>query len=82
MLGSKCAPGLNLSRPGYRNPQSGTLICWANFLHYLAFTVTSSPTLTSLSLAVEQGLTLCSTDGDFARFQGLRWLIQSRPEDY
>jgi hypothetical protein len=48
MLGSKCAPGLNLRRLGYRNPQSGTLICWANFLHYLAFTVTSSPTLTSL----------------------------------
>jgi len=24
-------------------------------------------------LAVEHGLTLCSTDGDFARFQGLRW---------
>jgi uncharacterized protein len=26
------------------------------------------------ALAVEHGLTLCSTDGDFARFQGLRWL--------
>jgi len=25
------------------------------------------------ALAVEHGLTLCSTDGDFARFQGLRW---------
>ena len=24
-------------------------------------------------LAVEHGLTLCSTDGDFARFHGLRW---------
>jgi hypothetical protein len=24
-------------------------------------------------LAVEHGLTLCSTDGDFARFSGLRW---------
>ena len=26
------------------------------------------------ALAVEHGLTLCSTDGDFARFGGLRWL--------
>jgi toxin-antitoxin system PIN domain toxin len=25
------------------------------------------------ALAVEHGLTLCSTDGDFARFDGLRW---------
>ena len=25
------------------------------------------------ALAVEHGLTLCSTDGDFARFHGLRW---------
>jgi toxin-antitoxin system PIN domain toxin len=25
-------------------------------------------------LAVEHGLTLCSTDGDFARFSGLTWL--------
>ncbi|MBI4866354.1 MAG: PIN domain-containing protein [Candidatus Wallbacteria bacterium] len=26
------------------------------------------------ALAVEHGLTLCSTDGDFARFRGLRWV--------
>jgi uncharacterized protein len=26
------------------------------------------------ALAVEHGVTLCSTDGDFARFPGLRWL--------
>lgn len=25
------------------------------------------------ALSVEHGLTLCSTDGDFARFPGLRW---------
>lgn len=25
------------------------------------------------ALAVEHGLTLCSTDGDFARFAGVRW---------
>jgi predicted nucleic acid-binding protein len=25
------------------------------------------------ALAIEHGLTLCSTDGDFARFPGLTW---------
>lgn len=25
------------------------------------------------ALAVDHGLTLCSTDGDFARFKSLRW---------
>jgi predicted nucleic acid-binding protein len=25
------------------------------------------------ALAIENGLILCSTDGDFARFRGLRW---------
>lgn len=25
------------------------------------------------ALAIEYGLTLCSTDGDFARFEGLQW---------
>jgi uncharacterized protein len=25
------------------------------------------------ALAIEHGLTLCSNDGDFARFRGLRW---------
>jgi len=28
--------------------------------------------LTLVALAIEHGLTLCSTDGDFARFEGLR----------
>jgi len=26
------------------------------------------------ALAIEHGLTLCSTDGDFARFRGLKWM--------
>ena len=26
------------------------------------------------ALAIEHGLTLCSTDGDFARFPGLKWV--------
>lgn len=30
------------------------------------------------ALAIEHGLTLCSTDGDFARFRGLKWLNPMR----
>lgn len=35
------------------------------------------------ALAIEHGLTLCSTDGDFARFPGLRWEnpLAARAED-
>ncbi len=31
------------------------------------------------ALAIEHGLTLCSTDGDFARFPGLCWIDPLRP---
>lgn len=31
------------------------------------------------ALAMEHGLTLCSNDGDFARFPGLRWLNPLAP---
>ncbi|NWG70713.1 MAG: type II toxin-antitoxin system VapC family toxin [Parvularculaceae bacterium] len=31
------------------------------------------------ALAIEHGLTLCSTDGDFARFKSLRWLNPLAP---
>jgi toxin-antitoxin system PIN domain toxin len=31
------------------------------------------------ALAIEHGLTLCSTDGDFARFPGLRWFNPLAP---
>ncbi len=31
------------------------------------------------ALAIEHGLTLCTTDGDFARFRGLRWQNPLRP---
>jgi uncharacterized protein len=32
------------------------------------------------ALAIEHGLTLCSTDGDFARFPGLRWINPLQPQ--
>ena len=31
------------------------------------------------AIAIEHGLTLCSTDRDFARFEGLRWIDPLRP---
>ena len=31
------------------------------------------------ALAIEHGLTLCSTDGDFARFRELKWLNPLAP---
>ena len=31
------------------------------------------------ALAIEHGLTLCSTDGDFARFRDLKWLNPLAP---
>ena len=31
------------------------------------------------ALAIEHGLTLCSTDGDFARFRQLKWLNPLAP---
>jgi predicted nucleic acid-binding protein len=32
------------------------------------------------AIAIEHGLTLCSTDGDFARFPGLTWVDPLQPE--
>ena len=32
------------------------------------------------ALAIEHGLVLCSTDGDFARFDGLEWRNPLRPD--
>ena len=32
------------------------------------------------ALAIEHGLTLCSTDGDFARFPGLKWSNPLAPQ--
>ncbi len=33
------------------------------------------------ALAIEHGLIMCSSDGDFARFPGLRWLNPLAPHD-
>jgi uncharacterized protein len=79
ILGSKCAPGLHLRRPGYRSLPSGTLICWVNFLRYAGVHGNLVPDAHLAALAVEHGLILCSTDGDFERFHGLCWLSPIAP---
>ena len=43
----QCAHGFHLRRLGYRKLRNGTPIYWANFLRYLASTVTSCQTLIS-----------------------------------
>jgi uncharacterized protein len=44
------------------------------FLALPGLTANLVPDAHLAALAVEHGLTLCSSDGDFARFPGLRWL--------
>lgn len=43
------------------------------FLRGVASSSRAVPDAHLASLAIEHGLVLCSTDGDFARFDGLRW---------
>jgi len=52
-------------------PQHGELL--AEFFTDRRITSRMVPDAHLAALALEHGLTLCSTDGDFARFPGLRW---------
>jgi uncharacterized protein len=52
-------------------PQHGELL--AKFFTDRRITSRMVPDAHLAALALEHGLTLCSTDGDFARFPGLRW---------
>ena len=54
--------------PGARHPE---LI--ADLLEQRLVTSRLVPDAHLAALAIEHGLTLCSTDGDFARFRGLKW---------
>lgn len=55
----------------------------AEILGELLLTANANSNLVSdahlAALAIEHGLTLCTTDGDFARFRGLRWQNPLRP---
>jgi predicted nucleic acid-binding protein len=74
MLGSKCERGFHLSRLGSRSLQNDTPIFLGELLALPGVHGNLVPDAHLAVLAVEHGLTLCSTDGDFARFQRLRWL--------
>jgi hypothetical protein len=52
-------------------PQHSDLL--ARFFADARITSRMVPDAHLAALAVEHGLTLCSTDGDFARFPGLHW---------
>jgi toxin-antitoxin system PIN domain toxin len=57
-----------IPRPGDRHAEIlGTLLKGAGMTSRLV------PDAHLAALAIEHGLTLCSTDGDFARFPGLAW---------
>lgn len=64
-----------LERPTVWTPTAGSQ--HAEILGKLLVGVAKTPKLVPdahlAALAVEHGLVLCSTDGDFARFPGLRW---------
>ncbi len=58
-----------IPQPGERHAQTfGQLIMQPGVSANLV------PDVHLAALAIEHGLTLCSTDGDFARFTGLRWV--------
>ena len=54
-------------------PGSGHAELLERYLNARFMTSRLVPDAHLAALAVEHGLTLCSTDGDFARFPGLKW---------
>ena len=54
-------------------PGPGHADALGRLLELTAVTSRLVPDAHLAALAIEHGLTLCSTDGDFARFPGLKW---------
>ena len=72
MHGAKCAPGLLAKRHGYAT--DGRHVDFSDILLALpGVHANLVPDAHLAALALEHGLTLCSTDGDFARFPTLRY---------
>lgn len=55
-------------------PGPGHAAVLGGFLGLSQMTARLVPDAHLAALAIEHGLTLCSTDGDFAKFPGLKWL--------
>ena len=54
-------------------PGSGHAAIAGDLMATPGLAVNDVPDVYLAALAIEHGLTLCSTDGDFARFPGLSW---------
>ena len=65
------APKLYVWIPG---PGPGHAAILAGFFGLAQMTGRLVPDAHLAALAIEHGLTLCSPDGDFAKFPGLKWL--------
>jgi predicted nucleic acid-binding protein len=74
MHGAKSAPGLLAKRHGYRNRRIAMSVFLDTLLALPGVHGNLVPDAHLAALALEHGLTLCSTDGDFARFSSLRYL--------
>jgi uncharacterized protein len=55
-------------------PEEGHQVILGRFLSHAAGGANMVPDTHLAALAIEHGLTVCSTDGDFARFPELRWV--------
>jgi len=55
-------------------PAEGHAAIFGRLLTHTASVANLVPDAHLAALAVEHGLALCSTDGDFARFPGLKWV--------
>jgi uncharacterized protein len=72
--GSKFELGYLAIPSGFLSQPSVTLMRSINCSASLTSTANLVPDAHLAAPAIEHGLTLCSTDGDFARFPALRWL--------
>ena len=74
MLGIRCALGLLATQRGSRNPRERHADLLNELFALPGVHANLVPDAHLAALALEHGLTLCSTDGDFSRFPALRWI--------
>ena len=61
------------------SPGPGTKTILGRMLQHARGGANLIPDAALAALAIEHGLTLCSNDGDFARFPGLKWIDPLSP---
>jgi len=72
--GAKVEAWLNCPNVWIPQPAESHRTLLARLLGQMSGGANLAPDAHLAALAIEHGLTLCSTDGDFARFPGLRWM--------